>query len=369
MTSEIFYNISKIIERDSKSTTYKYALLRGTISIIQDNSPYIKIEEGRAYMPTGLLIEKWLLYYYPIFESKIQIPQIHGDANLAFIKPFREMITEYESRGGFSAFYNDLKVKDVPVDLQHIFFELIKKLRTTITTMPMKYIGRSLSDEFYSIYSYKNHTLRRNSVNDVETLIKHSGVFSIPVDYYEAFKILGSFVTGQDSILFRWAEFSVNASSQGLTVDRVLNDVLKKPIEEREISASRKIYMDILQREGNVYCVWTGRRLTNYHIDHMIPFSVWKNNDLWNLLPSDARINGKKLDKIPSPAIIEKQKDLILNYWGIIAENLPKRFQKEIQVALLGNQPFNTWRDQGIKQLQSSCNYLIENRGFEGWEI
>jgi hypothetical protein len=37
--NETFINISKIIERDSKSTTYKYALLRGTIDIIQDNSP------------------------------------------------------------------------------------------------------------------------------------------------------------------------------------------------------------------------------------------------------------------------------------------------------------------------------------------
>ena len=41
--NETFINISKIIERDSKSTTYKYALLRGTIDIIQDNSPFIEI--------------------------------------------------------------------------------------------------------------------------------------------------------------------------------------------------------------------------------------------------------------------------------------------------------------------------------------
>ena len=76
MNTQVFYNISKIIERDSKSTTYKFALLRGLIEIIQQNSAYIKIQDDWVQIPTGLLIEKWLLYYYPILESEIVIPQI-----------------------------------------------------------------------------------------------------------------------------------------------------------------------------------------------------------------------------------------------------------------------------------------------------
>ena len=43
--NEIFINISKIIERDKKTSTYKFALLRGTIEIIQDNSPFIIIKD------------------------------------------------------------------------------------------------------------------------------------------------------------------------------------------------------------------------------------------------------------------------------------------------------------------------------------
>jgi hypothetical protein len=41
MDKEIFSNISKIIERGKKSSTYKYALLRGTIDIIQENTPFL----------------------------------------------------------------------------------------------------------------------------------------------------------------------------------------------------------------------------------------------------------------------------------------------------------------------------------------
>lgn len=152
MENEIFYNIGKIIERDSKTSTYKFALLRGVIDIIQESSPFISIAEGRAHFPTGLLIEKWLLYYYPLFDSNILIPQINGNVNLAFNNEILNLIESYKSRGGFSAFYNDLKYKNIPTDLQDDFFELVKKLRDTITKMPMKYTGRSIKEEYYSIF-------------------------------------------------------------------------------------------------------------------------------------------------------------------------------------------------------------------------
>jgi len=369
MNKSVFSDISKIIERDSKSTTYKFALLRGTIDIIQDNSPYIFFKEDRVHIPLGLLIEKWLLYYYPILASKTAIPQINGESNLAFGNQFTQLINSYESLGGFSVFYNDLTNKGIPDDLQEDFIKLIKKLRETITRMPMKYIGRSISNDYYSIFKYQNHTPSILTQIDIEHLIHDLGTFSIPIEYYDAFKTLGSFINGQDSILFKWAEFSVNASGNKLTTEKVINNVLKGPITERNIAESKKIYREILQQQGNVFCVWTGRKISTYDIDHLIPFSIWKNNDLWNLLPSDSKINHQKRDKIPSPDIIDRQKDLILNYWDIIYQNQAIRFQKEIQIALLGNHSFSSWKNTGIAQLKDRCNYLIENRGFEEWNL
>jgi hypothetical protein len=367
MNLQVYANISKIIEQDSKSSTYKFALLRGVIDIIQDNSPFIKITGDRVHMPIGLMIEKWLLYYYPILESKTIIPQINGEVNLAFSVSFKELINAYKDRGGFSAFYNDLKSKGIPQAIQPLFFDLVKKLRNTITQMPMKYIGRSIYSEYYSIFNYENNALRRLQNIDLETLIYEFGTFSIPIDYYEGFKVLGTFISGQDSILFKWAEFSVTASGNNLSMHNVLNEVLMSPITQRDIKESKKLYKEILNKKGTVYCVWSGKKMTNYDIDHVIPFSVWKNNDLWNLLPSSSKINNDKRDKIPSPDKIEKQKQLILDYWGIIQENQTQRFQKEIQVALLGNHSFEHWKQIGISQLQESCRYLIDNRGFQAW--
>ena len=370
MRSDIFQNISKIIERDSKSTTYKYALLRGIIDIIQENSPYISVSKDRVHFPTGLLVEKWLLYYYPILESLTYIPQINGEANLAFGVQFKKIISSYSKIGGFSAFYNDLKSKGIPKNLQHDFFELVKKIKETITRMPMRYIGRSINNEYYSIFQFESKRLKKvSAVVDIESLIDCSGTFSISIDYYEAFQVLGSFISGQDSILFKWAEFSVNASGKNLSIEKVVSEVLRSPITERDVNESKQLYKSILKKEGKVFCVWTGKALTSYDVDHLIPFSVWKNNDLWNLFPSQAKTNHQKRDKIPSVELIEKRKDLILYYWELMNENRSQRFQKELQVALLGNNPFSTWQASAITQLQSSCNYLISNRGYEKWEI
>ncbi|KAF0236950.1 MAG: hypothetical protein FD181_2366 [Prolixibacteraceae bacterium] len=370
MKNEVFTNISKIIERDSKATTYKFALLRGVIDIIQDNSPYIFFSNDRVNFPIGLLVEKWMLYYYPIFESSEYIPQIKGETNLAFVVQFKKIISEYNSIGGFSAFYNDLKNKGIPKNLHSDFVSLAKKIKDTITRMPMKYIGRSISNDYYSIFRYESGMKSKTSTGiDAEFLINNLGTFSIPIDYYEAFQLLGSFISGQDSILFKWAEFSVSASGKNLSIEKVVGEVLKSPITERDVAESKQIFKSILKKEGKVYCVWTGNPITNYDVDHVIPFSVWKNNDLWNLLPSDAKTNNQKRDKIPSIELIERRKDLIFHYWNLLNENQPHRFQKEIQVALLGNNIFSTWQDTAFKHLQRSCNYLISNRGYAEWKI
>lgn len=371
MQNEIFKNINKIIERDSKSTTYKFALLRGVIDIIQENSPYLKrFSNDKVTMPTGLLIEKWLLYYYPILESATYIPQSYGTTNLAFGSQLKRIIEAYKSRGGFSAFYNDLKTKGIQGELKTDFLALLRTLQKTITTQPMKYIGGSFNDRHWSIFVYEPGKAKRQDKDiDIQYIVDNYGSFSIPYEYYEVFNFLGSFIGGQDSILFKWAEFSVNASKNNLSMENVLNEVLKSPIDSRDVAESKQIYKSILEHEGSIRCVWTGEPLKKYDIDHVIPFSIWKNNDLWNLLPSNAKINNHKRNKIPSPERIVQNKDLILHYWELINIKQPERFHKEMKVTLLGNNTSESWQTAGIEQLISSCRYLISDRGYEEWKV
>ena len=369
MDEQIFVNISKIIERDSKTATYKFALLRGTIDIITENSPFIKIGKDEVSLPMGLLVEKWLLYYYPIFEANISIPQIQGNKNLAFEKQFKEnLVSHYRNKGGYSGFYNDLRNREIDPLIRTEFISLIKNIRDTIAKQPMRYIGGSISNEHYSVYNYekKRANLSGKSINTA-TLIQELGSFTIPKEYYDAFKIIGNFISGTNSIIFNWAKFSVNKSNNALDLNTVLNEILKDPVTERNVTLSKELYDKALERKGNLFCVWSGKRINKYEIDHIIPFSVWKNNDLWNLLPAKPDINSKKGDKVPSENLLERQKELILYYWDFMNNSLNEQFMKELNVSLVGNSN-NKWEEIAFQQLKSNCKYLKDIKGVEEYE-
>jgi len=70
--------LNTILRRDSKDTTYKFALLRALIEISTEADQHLSREtEDHVVFPLGLIIEKWLLYYYPLIEK--ELPQKHGE--------------------------------------------------------------------------------------------------------------------------------------------------------------------------------------------------------------------------------------------------------------------------------------------------
>lgn len=74
MTSDTFSSINSIIEQDKADTPYKYSLLRSVIESCQEYPQYAKAGreeyEGKVILPIGLLVFKWLVYYYPFFEGE-----------------------------------------------------------------------------------------------------------------------------------------------------------------------------------------------------------------------------------------------------------------------------------------------------------
>jgi hypothetical protein len=370
MNAEIFSNIANILERDSKSTTYKFALLRGVIEIAQENSPYIQEEGNKVFIPMGLLVYKFILYYYPLFLSELSVPQIGGNSKLAFQDELNDLIRVYQLRGGISALNKDIRGGGVDSEAAGVFLRLGRKIASTIRNMPMKHIGYSVNDTHYSIFQPEvPGRLHRSEFLDLKYLIEHMGSFSVPIEYYEVFKVLGSFISGRDSILLKWADFSVKASKKVLPIEAVLSQMLNEPVDERYVLQAKQFYQELMQTQGHLNCVWSGKQVTKYyHVDHVIPYSVWANNDLWNLLPAQGAINGKKRDKIPSPGLIASQRDLIVACWEGMNLRYENRFMTELQVSLLGNEPTDYWQDRAIEQLQASCGYLIHQRGFQSWE-
>lgn len=74
--------VESILNRDKKDATYKLALFRALAEIAQTQSHLATYTlEGKVRLPLGTLAEKWILYYWPIFESEIFIPPTHRRAS------------------------------------------------------------------------------------------------------------------------------------------------------------------------------------------------------------------------------------------------------------------------------------------------
>lgn len=367
---ETLRNINSIIERDSKDTTYKFALLRGTIEVIQEHSPYTWIDGDRVVLPLGLLVLKWMEYYYPII--KAELPQKNGDnvhgRSLAFRADFKKLTDYYDDRGGLSVFIHEIRRGQVPADASPLVLKVFRKIRNTIIKQPMRYIGKSVNQNEYSIFNLLNNErqLRQRADFDAQYLIEHAGFFSIPRTYFDVFELMGSFVTGYHSILMGWAKFTEEKSSD-LSLEHVLEVMLDSPVEARNVQVSSRLFNELMVKNNGLECVWSGKTIKKgMHIDHVLPFSVWRNNDLWNLLPTSAKMNSKKSDKIPSNQLLETSKDRIIGYWEYLRQQEPIGFERELKVSLIRD--MDNWENQAFNSLKDKCLYLTETRGFDVFE-
>ena len=374
---ENFKTINTIIERDSKDTTYKYALLRGAVEISQEYQ-HLKRESGdRIEFPLGLLIEKWLLYYYPFIES--EIPQKAGEdkeaaKQLSFRKTFRKITGFYAEQGQFSEFYKDYSRGSIPSAVVPEFRLLIREIRSTITNYPMKYLGRSVAKNYYSVFSFDHDFVMPPGKFPVERnyLIHNMGTYSISRDFDTIFEILGSFISGEDAVLFQWAEFTRSASNGNISLAEALEKLRTYPITERDVVPSRTFYEKLLKEHTVIECVWSGKpvKRDSLHIDHVIPFSVLRNNDLWNLLPATNHVNKDKRDKIPLPECIEQRKSAIKRYWNLLQKEHSRKFERELSISLTGPiDPASDWQEIAIQKLIEKCRYYIEVRGFDTWSM
>lgn len=366
----VFKKINQIISEDSKSATYKLALLRGTIDIISENSPYLIKKENKVIIPMGLLIEKWILFYYPLYASDQELKQITSKRT-AFEKYLKPIISYYNGKNGLSFFYSDLCLNGLKGEVNSSFLSLAKSVCDTIIKQPMHYIGSSINEQD-KIFILEEKRSKINSDTDInlKTLVENFGAFSIPREYYEAFSVLGSFINGQESILLEWARFT-NRQSPATSIEYILSKLQESPVVKRDAETSKRRFKEITSGKlGDIQCVWSGKKVVgqSYHVDHIIPFSIWKNNDLWNLLPASQNYNSSKKNFISDPKLIIKQKELFFFYWDIIRKGNEEQFDKELQITLLGSSSMDNWKEKAIEQLASTSHYLIEDRGFKSWK-
>lgn len=76
---------------------------------------------------------------------------------------------------------------------------------------------------------------------------------------------------------------------------------LIKPIERNSLSKQRTFWNKVIDSQGGIRCIYTGKLLAvgDYDLDHFIPWSFVAHDQIWNLMPADSSINSSKSNKLP----------------------------------------------------------------------
>jgi hypothetical protein len=111
----------------------------------------------------------------------------------------------------------------------------------------------------------------------------------------------------------------------------------------RDVTAARQRAIELMSSQ-DLFCVWTGKRLTERALDigHCFPWSAWACDDLWNLMPAERKVNQhQKRDRLPSAEILQSAQERIQEWWDeaylqAINPLVPIRFTSEARASLPG---------------------------------
>ena len=349
--------IEGILNRDRKVATYKFALFRALAEIsTQEPRAARWLPGGRVAVPMDRIARRWLNYYWPIIASDRFVPQsqAEGAGNLqqpvTFRAPLLALIQQFSGQGahgGLTAWHLASTSGRLPAEIVALEREALRSIAGAIRSGPVTYAGGSL--ESGRVFEYDART---------KAVLMSDGL-------WRELSLLGHWIV--DAVVVRWAALTERfAQSQGLHSGDVLPLLLARPEPERATAQARAVFL----ASGAGHCVWSGRELSHRSlaVDHLIPFALWGNNDLWNLVPAHAAINGHKSDKLPAGALLLERRLSIVNSWSLLRDAMPEAFDRQA-LHLLGSRPGgeSNWRSDLFARLREAVEVTALQRGVERW--
>lgn len=365
--------IETIISRDKKDATYKLALLRALCDIAQTDTGMVRWGmDGAVRVPLGSIVEKWILYYWPIIEldgpdGKVAIPQKRGLEKrmpIAFRSAMRELIRFYRDHGRLTVWHRDYKSDTVPEQEKTFVDAAVNKIAHTIVAGPVRYSGGSLAlTEQY--FSFEGQQTAANRCFSSLSASDRLGSVVVQGKAWMEMSVIGHWIG--ESLIVRWAELTHEISNYTVPVKDVIERLLVRPAEGRDVGFARKIY----SKAADLRCVWTGASLEKgFAVDHAIQFSVWHSNDLWNVFPAATKVNSSKSDKLVSKRVLLSSRDRIIHYWETLKQQAENRFVVELGRSLIGFTGYDpgNWQAPAFAGLVQNVETLALQRGLPRWE-
>ena len=348
--------IEGVLNRDRKVATYKLALFRALAEIaMQESRQAVWQADGQVGVPLAGIAERWLQYYWPLFASDTYISQSQsegaGSKPIKFRAALTGLISAYRrqgAHGGFSAWHLDWSTGQMNVDSRTLMKAALKSIAETVRDGPVTFSGGAL--ETGKIFDFESKT----------------GLVLIPSDIWRELCLLGPWIV--DAVILRWASLTERfAFRQGVTAGDVLPLLLTRPEPQRATALARQAF----QQAGLNRCTWSGKALRReFAVDHAIAFSLWGNNDLWNLMQVDCKVNGLKSDKLPSAQLLADRKHAILEDWDVLRCALPDMFDRQAGHLLgFATQVTGSRTSELFSRFREAVEVTALQRGVERWAI
>ncbi|WP_151671690.1 methyltransferase domain-containing protein [Nitrincola schmidtii] len=346
--------IESVLRNDRKVATYKLALMRAFCDLAdQDERTVSWLTTTEVGIPIQHIVMSWLRYYWSFCDGRQLIPQNNAEANsgkpIAFRSALTTLRTEAEKIYGnhtssLALLMLDIKRGKVPHPLINLLKQAKAVIQRTIVEGPIKYTDDG------AMYRFD----------------RKSGLVFLDAELWTEFCLNGYWI--RNSLLLRWVELTKRFAERhdpSITTGLVLGLLEENDYVQREQSLARSLYLN----KPKLQCVWSGKSVNTktLDVDHALPFSVSRNNDLWNLLPASRTINQKqKRDLVPSPALIMRQQDNFFDNWQFIYEVEPELFEFEVSRAI--NDSLSAgWEEKLLAHLKLGAEKAIYGRGCKPW--
>jgi SAM-dependent methyltransferase/5-methylcytosine-specific restriction endonuclease McrA len=346
--------IESILNRDRKEATYKLALIRALAEIAtQEARSAVWSGAGTVGIPIHRIAERWLLYYWPLLAHPDKIPQSRAEAAggkpIKFRGALSMLMEPFAQQGAYSGLtaWHLARTSNQLDAISHSRLQAaLRSIAETIRSGPVAFSGSGLGAG--PVFGYD----------------KKSKLVLMPTELWREFSLLGHWIA--DAVVVRWAALSQQiAHRQDVDAGDILPLLLAKPEPTRSVQLARTAYMEARVSS----CTWSKQPLKGtFAVDHAIPFALWGNNDLWNLVPAHPRVNLSKSDKLPAAELLEESKPRIVASWEVLRDRLPEAFDRQAQ-ALAGESlsKAGAWPEKLFSRFREAVEFTALQRGIERW--
>jgi len=356
--------LRNIVVNDSKSSTYKVALLRTLLRIAEGHlGAIIEQTDEHVVLPVGLVALYWMKLYKPLVDQFDMQQNSSNSKGLGFVKAKGwQKLTSYTN----SDFYIGASYLDIEV--VHPLYQALKDIASTIKNMPAKYTTLPGTKE--AVFQVElNRTRQPDSALTLDfKFLSSLGKFVVPKHIWDSLSRFSVWI--EPALINEWAAlmagYGLNKEKRFSKLDYM--SALNWDDPERATSRIRRRVNDLLASEG-VNCCWSGKSLkaADYAVDHAFPFARWPNNDLWNLLPSKTKINAQKSDKLPTGMKLAESREFITHWWKQGWQANQSEFFSQANLALPNLGPDNRCFDDAYDAFTLQRDRIKDFQQLEDW--